>query len=277
MTTNRHGDAGAMRDPGVEPGDPGRVLAVLPTYDERGSLADLVSRLREAVPEADVLIVDDASPDGTGELADELASADSQVAVLHRVGKQGLGTAYLAGFDRALAGGYRWVVEMDADGSHLPEELPRLLRAGRSGAGLVLGCRWIRGGRIVGWPWYRRLISRCGTRVARAALRSRLRDLTTGFRVIDTRWLERIDLSGVVTQGYGFQVELAWRLERIGCPIDESPITFVERQAGRSKMSTGIVAEAFRLVLLWGWRLRFGPGGVPGASDRHASESEITP
>lgn len=244
------------------PGDD-RILVVLPCYNESGTLAEVVARVRAAVPAAELLIVDDASPDGTGRIADELAGADPYVSVLHRPGKLGLGTAYVAGFERALAEGHRWVVEMDADGSHLPEELPRLLEAVHDGSGAALGARWIPGGRILGWPLHRRCISRAGTAVARAALRSKLHDITSGFRVIDTAWLARIDLGGVVAQGYGFQVEIAWALERLGCPISEVPITFVERRAGRSKMTAGIVAEALRLVLGWGWSLRFAPDRLP--------------
>lgn len=233
-----------------------RTLVVLPCYNEAASLQRVVAGVLTAVPGADVLIVDDASPDGTGRIADRLAATAERVTVLHRPGKQGLGSAYLAGFAHALAGGYGRVVEMDADGSHLPEQLPALLAASAD-AGLVLGARWVPGGAIVGWPRYRRVISRTGTRVARLALRSKLHDITSGYRVIDTAWLRRIDLAGVSAQGYGFQVEIAWMLERLGCPIAEVPITFVDRAAGRSKMSPAIVAEALWLVLLWGWRLRF--------------------
>jgi len=240
-----------------------RALVVLPTYDESGTLAEVVTRILAANPGVSVLVVDDGSPDGTGSIADGLAS-DPRVSVLHRPRKLGLGTAYVAGFEIARSLGFRWVVEMDADGSHLPEELPALLEAARAGAGLVLGARWIPGGRIEGWPWYRHLISRTGTSVARVALRSRLRDITSGFRVLDSRWLSEIDLDGVTMQGYGFQVEIAWSLERIGCPISELPITFVERRSGRSKMSPSIVAEALRFVLVSGWRLRLRGGTKAG-------------
>lgn len=231
------------------------LLIVLPTYNERATLAGVVARVLECAPEADLLIVDDASPDGTGALADALAE-DSRVSVLHRAGKLGLGTAYAEGFALAREHGYRFVGEMDSDGSHLPEELPRLIEAARAGAGLVIGARWIDGGRIENWPWYRALISRTGTAVARLALRSQLRDLTSGYRIIDTEWLARLDLGEVSSQGYGFQVESAWLLERAGCPIAEVPITFVERIGGRSKMSLGIVVEALASVLAWGVRIR---------------------
>lgn len=245
-------------------------LIVLPTFNERATLPVTIAGIRRAVPAADVLVVDDGSPDGTGLIADRIAAADPAVSVLHRSGKQGLGTAYVAGFAHALAAGYRAVVEMDSDGSHRPEELPALLAAWRAGSGLVIGARWVPGGRIVNWPWYRRWISHTGTRVARIALRSELRDLTSGFRVIDAAQLRRFDLGALDSQGYAFQVELAWTLERLGCPITEVPITFVERREGRSKMSFGIVAEALCGVLRWGWRLRRGPG-------HSSSTSDITP
>lgn len=251
---------------------------ILPTYDERDTLPPTVEGVLRLLPAARVLVIDDASPDGTGEVAERLAAAHDRVSVQHRSGKLGLGTAYALGFRHAMAHGFRYVVEMDSDGSHRVEDLPRLLAAaeGRSadpaddrdpaagataqageGSGLVIGARWVPGGRIVGWPWYRRCISRTGTAVARVALRSRLRDLTSGFRVIDTRWLSRLDLDAIDSEGYGFQVETAWALERLGCPIAEVPITFVERAGGRSKMSLAIVVEALLGVLRWGWRLRF--------------------
>ncbi|SJN08247.1 Dolichol-phosphate mannosyltransferase in lipid-linked oligosaccharide synthesis cluster [Leucobacter sp. 7(1)] len=234
----------------------GEVLVLLPTYNERATLPGTVAGLLHHLPAAHLLIIDDGSPDGTGRLADELA-ADPRVNVHHRSGKLGLGTAYSWGFQAAQDRGYRYVVEMDSDGSHLPAELPALLAAAEAGAGLVIGARWVPGGRIVNWPWYRRWISRTGTSVARIALRSSLRDLTSGFRVLDTRWVQRLELGALDSQGYAFQVETAWSLERLGCPITEVPITFVERTEGHSKMSVGIVWEALGGVLRWGWRLRF--------------------
>lgn len=241
-----------------------RLLVILPTYDEADTLEEVTARVFSAVPHAELLVVDDASPDGTGALAERLATADPRISVLRRPRKLGLGTAYIAGFERAISGGYRWAVEMDADGSHLPEELPSLLAAAEAGAGLVIGTRWMPGGRIEGWPWYRRLISRLGTGVARVALRSRLRDATSGYRVLETKRLAVIEPSRITAQGYAFQVEVAWAFERLGaldpsCTVAEVPITFVERRAGRSKMTPGIVFEALRLVLRWGWRLRFAP------------------
>ena len=242
-----------------------KTTIVIPTYNEAENLPKLVSAIFSLpAPDLSLLIVDDNSHDGTGQIADQISrETGGRLRVMHRAGKLGLGTAYVQGFRAALAGGYRYVVEMDSDGSHLPEQLPDLLAAARAGAGLVMGSRWIAGGRISGWPWHRRWISRTGTRVARLALRSRLHDITSGFRVIDARWLSRVDLARIGSHGYGFQVELAWTLERMGCPIAEVPITFVERRIGRSKMSLGIVLEALARVLTWGWQLRFAPSRLP--------------
>lgn len=234
-----------------------RALVVLPTYSERESLGRIVTGVLQAAHDVDVLIIDDASPDGTGDIADDLASREPRVTVLHRSGKLGLGTAYIAGFRLALERGYAFAVEMDSDGSHLPEELPSLLAAARAGAGLAIGTRWMPGGAIVNWPRHRRLISRGGTGFARLALRSGLRDLTSGYRVLSRRCVEQLDLSTIVSEGYAFQVETAWRLERLGCPVAEVPITFVERTTGRSKMSLSIMWEAFSNVLRWGIELRF--------------------
>lgn len=236
----------------------------MPTYAERGSLAGVVERVRAAVPEAHLLIVDDNSPDGTGELADQLAAADSAVRVLHRAGKLGLGTAYLTGFRTAIDEGYEVVVEMDADGSHLPEQLPALLSEVAAGADFALGSRWVSGGSIVNWPWYRQLVSKTGTLVARLSLRSQLHDITSGYRAIRTAALSQLDLDRIDAHGYGFQVELAWALERAGFTIVEVPISFVERAEGRSKMTVGIAAEALGIVLRQGFLLRFQPRRLPG-------------
>lgn len=240
---------------------PAEVLVILPTYNERETLPATVAGVRAHLPEADILVIDDDSPDGTGRIADELSLGIDGLFVHHRTAKLGLGTAYVLGFRRALEGGYRVAVEMDSDGSHLPADLPRLVEAARACEGVAIGARWVPGGRIVNWPWYRRWVSYTGTRVARIALRSRLRDLTSGFRAIDTRCIERLDLDSVDSQGYAFQVETAWTFERLGCPVEEVPITFVERVDGRSKMSLRIVLEALGNVLRWGWRLRFGRHG----------------
>lgn len=238
-------------------------LVILPTYDERATLPATITGIRDFLPGADVLVIDDASPDGTGEVAEAIAAESTGIIVQHRRGKLGLGTAYVQGFRHAILHGYRFAIEMDSDGSHRPRDLPELWQAatngtgGAPGAGLVIGARWVPGGAIAGWPWYRRWISRTGTAVARIALRSRLHDLTSGFRVIDTDWLKRLDLDGLDSEGYGFQVETAWRLELAGCPIAEVPIVFEERAGGRSKMSCMIVVEALIGVLRWGWLLRF--------------------
>lgn len=226
------------------------LLIVLPTYNESENLAGVVARIRSAVPDAHVLVVDDNSPDGTGKLADSLAS--EFVAVLHRPGKQGLGRAYLAGFERAISGGYRFVAEIDADGSHDPAELPAMLAMAESGADLVIGSRWTPGGAVRNWPRSRQAISRVGNAYSRLMLRSRIRDITAGYRIFRVETLKRIKLDGVASQGYCFQVELAWRTERAGATVVEHPITFVERERGRSKMHLGIVIEALLRVTMWG-------------------------
>jgi dolichol-phosphate mannosyltransferase len=228
-----------------------RVLVVIPTYDERDNLAMVVGRLRTAVPAADVLVVDDASPDGTGALADGLSAADPQVHVLHRSAKQGLGPAYLAGFAWGLARDYDAIVEMDADGSHAPEQLPGLLGA-LSDADLVLGSRWVAGGAVLDWPRRREVLSRGGNAYTRLLLGLPVRDATGGFRVYRRRVLEGIDLADVASAGYCFQVDLLWRAWRAGFRVVEVPITFVERVAGVSKMDRNVVAEALWRVTLWG-------------------------
>jgi dolichol-phosphate mannosyltransferase len=206
-----------------------------------------------------VLIVDDASPDGTGAIADDLARADSAIEVLHRAGKQGLGRAYLAAFDWALNREYSYVAEIDADGSHDPAELPRMLELAVAGADLVIGSRWVPGGAVLNWPPVRRAISRAGNSYARVVLRSRIHDLTAGYRIFRTDALRELDLVNVASQGYCFQVELAWWLERSGHRVQEHPITFAERATGRSKMHSGIVAEALARVTLWGLKATFSP------------------
>jgi glycosyltransferase involved in cell wall biosynthesis len=229
----------------------GRILVCIPTYDERETLPRTVRRLRAAVPEADVLVLDDASPDGTGQVADALAVDDPAVHVLHRAAKAGLGAAYVAGFTRALAEGYDVIVEMDADGSHQPEELPRLLAALR-GADLALGSRWVPGGEVHNWPRSRLLLSRAGNFYTRTMLAVPLEDMTGGYRAYRREVLEKIDLAGVASQGYCFQVDLAWNALRCGFRVVEVPITFVERETGYSKMSRAIVAEALVNVTRWG-------------------------
>ena len=231
--------------------DLGRVLVIIPTYNEAENVKVITKRLRTAVPEAHVLIADDNSPDGTGKIADELAEVDDHVRVLHRPGKQGLGAAYIAGFGWALENGYDVAVEMDADGSHAPEELPRLLARLRE-ADLVLGSRWVRGGKVVNWPKRREVLSRGGNFYARTMLRLPLRDATGGYRAFRRTVLEALPLGEVVSQGYCFQVDLAWQAWRRGFRVVEVPITFAERERGESKMSGSIVREAFWRVTRWG-------------------------
>ena len=227
-------------------------LVIVPTYNEAQSLPALVGRLRLHLPGADVLIVDDGSPDGTGRIADQLAAGDNSISVLHRPKKQGLGRAYLAGFRRGIGAGYDFLVEIDADGSHDPADLVEMLALAHSGDDLVLGSRWVAGGAVVNWPWPRRAISRLGNAYARAMLGSGIRDLTSGFRVFRSTALDGIEFDTVASQGYCFQIELAWALERSGRAVLEHPIVFVERIAGRSKMHLGIVIEALMRVTVWG-------------------------
>jgi dolichol-phosphate mannosyltransferase len=240
--------------PGVRP-PLGRVLVVVPTYNEIDNLEPLLSRVRGATPEVEVLVVDDRSPDGTGDLADKLADDDPTVHVLHRDRKEGLGAAYLAGFGWALERDYGVVVEMDADGSHRPEDLPRLLAA-LEGADLVLGSRWVPGGSVQNWPRRRMLLSRGGNTYARAALGVPIMDITGGYRAFRRETLTGLDLADVASQGYCFQVDLAWRAVRRGFRVVEVPITFVERERGVSKMSGSIVREALWRVTEWGVRSR---------------------
>lgn len=237
-----------------------RTLVVVPTYNEAESIRPIMARIRRAVPEAHVLVVDDNSPDGTGRIADELAAADSHITVVHRNEKSGLGAAYLHAFARAIELGYEAVVEIDADGSHDPAELPAMLSILDSGADLVIGSRWVEGGSVVNWPWMRRAISQAGNRYARLMLRSRIRDLTAGFRVYRTSVVRGLDRAVVSSQGYCFQVEMAWRVEATGGVVREHPIAFVERATGESKMGAGIVAEALVRVTGWGVASWFGRG-----------------
>jgi dolichol-phosphate mannosyltransferase len=229
----------------------GGVLVIIPTYNESESLPGVIERLRCAVPDADVLIADDNSPDGTGRLADDLAAKDSHIHVLHRAGKEGLGKAYLAGFAWGLERGYDVLVEMDADGSHRPEELPRLL-AQMPHADVVLGSRWVPGGSVVNWPASRRLLSQGGSLYTRLALGIPTRDATGGYRAYRASALASLDLATVESNGYCFQIDLLWRALQRGLVVREVPITFVEREAGTSKMSNRIVREALLNVTRWG-------------------------
>jgi dolichol-phosphate mannosyltransferase len=262
-------------DAASEPGPgPARVLVVIPTYDERETLPITLPALRRAVPEADVLVVDDNSPDGTGDLAEELSVDDPSVHVMHRAGKQGLGVAYLAGFAWALERGYDVIVEMDADGSHRAQDLPRLLAAVPN-ADVVIGSRWVAGGRVMNWPRHREALSRGGNAYTRAMLRIPTRDATAGFRAYRAEVLRTIDLGSVDSQGYCFQVDLTRRALAAGFRVVEVPITFVEREHGRSKMSRAIVAEALAQVTVWGVQQRLGRGSTGRrATDPGAPASE---
>jgi dolichol-phosphate mannosyltransferase len=230
------------------------VWVVLPTYNEIENLEGVLAAILEALPQAQVLVVDDGSPDGTGQLADTVAAHEPRVAVLHRSTKEGLGPAYRAGF--------RWVldrpetaavVQMDADFSHAPRDLPRLLAPLMSGADLALGSRYVPGGGTSGWPWYRRLISRGGTTFARTVLLLPYRDLTGGFKAWRRELLDSIRLRDMGVNGYGFQIETTWWAHRRGARIVQVPIIFRERTAGRSKMTGGIVREAMLRVLALRW------------------------
>ena len=233
----------------------GRVLVIVPTYDERDNLLPIAGRLHAAVPHAHLLVVDDASPDGTGELADALAARSAWAHVLHRHGKEGLGAAYTAGFAWAREHGFDVVVEMDADGSHAPEQLPALLAA-LEDADLVLGSRWVAGGAVVNWPRSRELLSRGGNAWTRLVLGLPLADATGGYRAYRREVLDALPLGGVASQGYCFQVDLAWQAWRAGHRVVEVPITFVERERGESKMCRAIVLEALWRVTWWGLQSR---------------------
>jgi glycosyltransferase involved in cell wall biosynthesis len=244
-------------------------LVVIPTYNERENLPAILRRLAQAVPEAHALVVDDSSPDGTGEVADKLAAEDPRIQVLHRGAKAGLGAAYVAGFQSGLADGYDVLVEMDADGSHAPEQLPRLLAA-LAHSDVVLGSRWVPGGQVRNWPKSRELLSRGGNLYARVALGIQLRDATGGYRAFRRQVLADIELASVASQGYCFQVDLAWRAVQAGYRVTEVPITFAERERGESKMSGDIVREALLRVTEWGaaHRVRQLRRLVSGRADR---------
>jgi dolichol-phosphate mannosyltransferase len=238
-------------------------LVVLPTYQEAANVAAVLGRLRTAVPDATILVVDDASPDGTADLAEAAAAELGNIEVLRRPGKDGLGSAYRAGFARGLERGFEVMVEIDADGSHDPASLPSLLQAVEDGADLAIGSRYVPGGAIPDWPRSRRFISVAGNRYAAALLRLPVRDATAGFRAYRASMLAQLDLGHMRADGYGFQVEMAYRVLRRGGRIVEVPITFTDRVEGDSKMSWRIVFEAFVLVTLWGIRDR-----LPGRRNR---------
>jgi dolichol-phosphate mannosyltransferase len=235
----------------------GPVLVVIPTYNERDNIARIVKRLHAALPKVHALVVDDGSPDGTGDIADEMAAADDRVHVLHRSEKAGLGAAYVAGFGWGMGRDYRVLVEMDADGSHAPEDLPRLLDA-LEDADLVLGSRYVPGGSVVNWPKHREFLSRGGNIYSKLALGAKVNDITGGYRAYRAEVLEKLKLHNVASAGYCFQIDLAWRTIELGYRVVEVPITFTEREIGESKMSGNIVREALWRVTKWGVRRRFG-------------------
>jgi dolichol-phosphate mannosyltransferase len=235
--------------------DLGRILVIIPTYNEAENIEPIVARVRSSVPEAHVLVADDNSPDGTGDLVDKLVANDDHVHVLHRKGKEGLGAAYIAGFHWGLDNGYGVLVEHDADGSHQPEQLHRLLEALRD-ADLVLGSRYVKGGEVRNWPKSREILSRGGNIYTRLALGVPLQDATGGYRAFRRETLVGIGLEQVASAGYCFQVDLAWRALKSGFRVVEVPITFVERERGQSKMSQSIVIEAMLRVGRWGLAYR---------------------
>ena len=228
-----------------------RAVMVIPTYNEVDNLAEVVARVRRTLPEVDVLVVDDGSPDGTGGLANRLAAGDPQVRVVHRAVKEGLGAAYGEAFRVALEAGYDVVGEMDADGSHQPEQLPALFAA-LADADLVIGSRWVRGGSVVNWPWHRRALSRAGNLYTRMLLGIGVRDATAGFRLFRRGTLEAVHLDRVQSLGYVFQVELVYRTLRAGLRVAEVPIEFVERVRGDSKMTPEVARESLVRITRWG-------------------------
>jgi dolichol-phosphate mannosyltransferase len=233
---------------------PGRALIVVPTYNERDNVAEVVDRFLAAAPEAEILFVDDNSPDGTGDVLDGLARANPRVHVLHRAGKLGLGTAYLDGFRWGLARGFDYLLEMDADFSHDPKYLPDLLELAEAGADVVVGSRYVEGGGTENWGAGRKLISRGGSLYARTILGVKVRDLTSGFICWRRTALEAIDLDSIRSNGYSFQIEMKYRALRAGLRVVETPIVFVDRRVGQSKMSRAIFLEALGMV----WKLRLG-------------------
>ncbi|TQF68333.1 polyprenol monophosphomannose synthase [Rhodococcus spelaei] len=234
-------------------------LVIIPTYNERENIELIIGRLHTAVPGAHVLVADDGSPDGTGDIADKLAASDpaGRIHVLHRTEKNGLGAAYIAGFRWGLDRDYRVLVEMDADGSHAPEQLHRLLDQIDQGADLVAGSRYVPGGSVVNWPKRREFLSRGGNLYSRLALGVTIKDITGGFRAYRREVLEALDLDSIESHGYCFQVDLAWRSLQQGFTMVEVPITFTEREFGESKMDGNIVQEALLKVTVWGMRSRW--------------------
>lgn len=254
MTADNDASEGAAVPDPLVAADGNGALVVIPTFNERDNLPLIIARLQKALSGIHVLVVDDSSPDGTGEVADELAEADDahRIHVLHRLEKDGLGKAYLAGFAWGLKREYEVIIEMDADGSHAPEQLYRLLDAVNAGADLAIGSRYVPGGKLVNWPRHREVLSRGANTYARLALGSKVKDITAGYRAYRRKVLESIGLETVESAGYCFQIDLAWRTIRAGFDVREVPITFTEREIGTSKMSGGVMGEAFFMVARWG-------------------------
>lgn len=233
-----------------------KVLVIMPTFNEAGNIERATSELIAHNPDVDLLIVDDNSPDGTGEIADRLALNSKKISVLHRKGKEGLGAAYIAGFKYAIEAGYDFIVEMDADGSHRSQDLPKLLAVCENND-LVIGSRYVRGGKTMNWPLHRQWLSRGGNLYAKLMLGSKLNDMTAGFRVFRVSFLESMDLDSINARGYSFQIEMAYRTIRSGAKAVEVPIFFIEREIGESKMSTSIVLEALLLMTKFGLKRVF--------------------
>lgn len=231
-----------------------KTLVIIPTFNEAGTVLSTINSLLTELPQVNVLVVDDNSPDGTAQLVSEAGKSDARINLLSRIAKQGLGPAYLEGFAWAFSNGYDLIVEMDADGSHQAKDLASMLSA--DGADLVIGSRWVPGGAVLNWPWSRKLISRLGNIYARLMLRTRISDMTSGFRVYRAPFLKKLIAEPVSSQGYSFQVELAYRAEKLGVVV-EKPITFVERTSGKSKMTLAIVLEALTKVTFWGIKRLF--------------------
>jgi len=249
-TQGRAGQADSV-DSGEQPTR--RTLVIIPTYNERENLPIIVGRVRKALPDVHILVVDDGSPDGTGALADELAAAEpDRIQVMHRTAKDGLGAAYLAAFEWGLERGYTVLVEMDADGSHAPEQLYRLLDAIDAGADVAIGSRYVEGGTVRNWPYRRLVLSRTANTYARFLLGVEIHDITAGYRAYRREVLEKLDLRTVESKGYCFQVDLTWRAITNGFTVAEVPITFTERELGVSKMSGSNIREAMVKVAQWG-------------------------
>ncbi|MFT4186060.1 MAG: polyprenol monophosphomannose synthase [Micrococcaceae bacterium] len=228
------------------------VLVIIPTFNERENLPIITKRIRDSVPDSHILVVDDNSPDNTGDVADALAKADSYIHVMHREKKNGLGGAYVEGFTWGISNGYELLVEMDADGSHQPEQLPLLLTESKKGADLVIGSRYVKGGKVINWPLFRLALSFGGNLYTRILMGTGIRDITAGYRVYTKDCLEKIEYETVESSGYSFQTELARRAYKSGCKIVEVPITFIEREIGESKMDSKIAKESLMRITRWG-------------------------